>query len=199
MTVEDQRRAFVESWWPSAQMVGQATGFFPELVLATWSIDTGWGVATGMMNCHALLGIVCYDPGRYPCTLCNDTLCFYCYPTWDAFLSTFIEVLNQSQYNVVRAQNTVETQATALALQTGFAGGEGTYLAKILSAIDINRLYIAVPPVCPPGFRYYPPTNTCIEDIPLPVQAAGAVMPVLLGFTMLYGAGLLFTRARRRS
>ena len=139
------RQSFVNDWWCRAIQVGQATGFLPELVMATWAADTGWGTATGMMNCHALLGIVCFDPGRYPCTLCNSSLCFYCYPTWDDFFATYTEVLNQPQYDVVRAQTTLIGQTDALANHTGFAGGSPTYY-DLLIGVENILAGIAKPP-----------------------------------------------------
>jgi hypothetical protein len=153
------RESFVEDWWCSAVQVGLNTGFLPELVLATWAADTGWGVATGMMNCHALLGIVCFDPDRYPCTLCNPSLCFYCYPTWDDFFATFTEVLNQSHYDVVRIQTTLIGQTDALANHTGFAGGSPTYYGLLIGVENI--LATITKPLCGIA-QHYPASGLAI-------------------------------------
>lgn len=187
MATPEERVAFVERFWCQAESIGTATGFFPELVMATWAIDTGWGNAQAMMDCHALLGIVCFDPGRYPCTLCNPSLCFYCYPTWEDFFATFQEVLLMRHYDVVRAQSTPEGQAEALANQTGFAGAPPNpeYLQSLLAVmaaiLAMEPACTAPPPPPPPG------TTTTVSP----------VVPLLLGTGLLYASVVLLRNALR--
>lgn len=138
-----QQRDFVTTWWPKAQAVGAATGFNPELVLATWALDTGWGDAELMMSNHALLGIACYTD-QYPCGL--GTRNFHRFDSWEDFLAAYTHVLNLGHYDVVRRQPDLAGQNWALATQTGFAGHEGTYQGKLVSVEATNRQLIGVTP-----------------------------------------------------
>jgi len=179
---------FTTQWWCSAVDAGAATGLFPELVLATWGIDTGWGAAQGMLDCHALLGIVCHGghwhgPDAWPCTLCNPTLCFYCYPDFDTFLRDFAAVLGDVTYDVVRVQSTAEGQAEALANQTGFAGAPPNpeYLASLLAAMATIRSFN---PFCP-------------EPPPPPSVQIPSLVAMLVGAGLVYTSASLLIRARK--
>lgn len=129
---------FTYDFWCPAVSVANQNGWRPELVLATWGVDTGWGVAHGMMSCHALLGISCNGPGPgYSCTLCNPSQCFRCFNSFGDFYRDFVSVTNASHYNVVRAVATPEAQATALSTQTSFAGGSSSYLGALETAFRV--------------------------------------------------------------
>lgn len=184
---------FTLRWWCDALRVGVATGFFPDLVLATWAIDTGWGKATCITEHNALLGIVCTGG------LCDDiaptcaswcaelggSLPFYWYPSFQAFFVCYTRVLNLRQYDVVRQQATPEGQVEALANHTGFAGPPPNpeYFASLMAAMATIG---SIGPFCvlPPT---PPPIQTTVE----------AALPLLLGAGLLYASGVLLARARK--
>lgn len=177
-----QQTDFVQRFWCPAAYVGGVAGWFPEVVMATWAWDTGFGVATGMINCHALLGIACPSvpcPGC-TCDLCNPSLCFYCYPDFDTFFRTFLTVIQETGYDVVRAQGTIEGQIRALSSQTNFAGGEsgyGDHLISILPAISgVDKPICNIPPPCPAGEVRDPATGLCIPPPgPVPIYNGALV------------------------
>lgn len=128
---------FVQDFWCYAAYVASRIGWYPELVMATWGVDTGWGAAHGMMSCHAFLGISCSGPGPgYTCTLCNASQCFGCYNSFNDFYRSFISSMGASYYNVVRQQPTLEGQAAALSNNTSFAGGSPSYLSALRGAFS---------------------------------------------------------------
>lgn len=99
MTPQD----FVTAYKPYADRLAAQTRLSPWLFLAQFAVETGWGASDLAANCHNLAGIRPNDQGLAHPGVSQVPGPFLCYPNLDTFGANYLEVINHSDYDAVRA------------------------------------------------------------------------------------------------